>query len=132
MGSFNFLFIFEKRRESASGGGAERKGDTESEAGSRLRAVSTKSDAQLKLTNQETMIRAKVGGTQVPLKWDYLNECFLLKKRKCTLGVCFGSAYVKTRTIQRRSAWSLLKDDTQIHEVFCISRYWSKGTNSQL
>ena len=31
-----FMFIFERERQSISGGGAERKGDTESEAGSRL------------------------------------------------------------------------------------------------
>ena len=40
-----------------SRGGAERerKGDTESEAGSRLRAVSTEPDAGLKLTDCEIM-----------------------------------------------------------------------------
>ena len=42
-------------------GGAEREGDTESEAGSRLRAVSTEPDAGLELTECEIMIRAKVG-----------------------------------------------------------------------
>ena len=35
--------------------GAEREGDTESEAGSRLRAVSTESNVRLKLTKRETM-----------------------------------------------------------------------------
>ena len=34
-------------------GGAEREGDTESEAGSRLRAVSTGPDAELKPVNHE-------------------------------------------------------------------------------
>ena len=38
-----------------SRGGAEREGDTESEAGSRLRAVSTESNAGLKLKNYEIM-----------------------------------------------------------------------------
>ena len=38
-----------------NGGGAERGGDTESEAGSRLRAVSTEPDAGLKFTNREIM-----------------------------------------------------------------------------
>ena len=38
-----------------SGAGAEREGDPESEAGSRLRAVSTESDAGLELTNCEIM-----------------------------------------------------------------------------
>ena len=36
-----------------SGGGAEREGDTESEAGSRLRAVRTEPDAGLELTDRE-------------------------------------------------------------------------------
>ena len=35
------------------GGGAEREGDTESEAGSRLRAVSPEPDAGLELTDRE-------------------------------------------------------------------------------
>ena len=41
--------------QSANGGGAEREGDTESEAGSRLRAVSTEPDAGLEPTNREIM-----------------------------------------------------------------------------
>ena len=32
----------------------------------------------------------------------------------------FGSTYTKIGTIQRRSAWPLRKDDTQIHEAFHI------------
>ena len=51
---FKYLFIsWETERQSASRGGAEREGDTESEAGSRLRAVSTEPDAGLKLTDRE-------------------------------------------------------------------------------
>ena len=38
-----------------SGGGAEKEGDTESEAGSRLQAVSTELDAGLEPTNCEIM-----------------------------------------------------------------------------
>ena len=41
--------------------GREREGDTESEAGSRLRPVSTEPDVGLKPTNQEIMTWAKVG-----------------------------------------------------------------------
>ena len=33
---FLSLFIFEREKQSAKGGGAEREGDTDSEAGSRL------------------------------------------------------------------------------------------------
>ena len=38
-----------------SGGGAEREGDTESKAGSRLRAVSTEPDVRLEPTDREIM-----------------------------------------------------------------------------
>ena len=44
-----------------SGEGAEREGDTESEAGSRLRAVGTEPDAGLELTSREVTTRAEVG-----------------------------------------------------------------------
>ena len=45
----------ERKRPSPSRGRAEREGDTESEAGSRLPAVSTEPDAGLELTNCEIM-----------------------------------------------------------------------------
>ena len=38
-----------------SGGGADREGDTESQAGSKLRAVSTEPDVELELTSHEMM-----------------------------------------------------------------------------
>ena len=47
------MFIFE--RQSMHRGGAEREGDTESEAGSRLRAVSTEPDVGLELPKHEIM-----------------------------------------------------------------------------
>ena len=49
------MFIFEREKQSASWGGAQREGDTESEAGSRLLAVSTEPHMGLELTNLETM-----------------------------------------------------------------------------
>ena len=49
------MFIFEREGESMSGGGAGREGDTESEAGSRLRAVGTEPDARLKPMNHKIM-----------------------------------------------------------------------------
>ena len=45
-----------------SGEGEEREGDTESEAGSRLQAVSTEPGAGLELMNCEIMTRAEVRG----------------------------------------------------------------------
>ena len=47
------MFIFERERQSVNRGGAEREGDTESDAGSRLRAVSTGPDTGLDLTDCE-------------------------------------------------------------------------------
>ena len=43
-----------------NGGGAEREGDTESETGSRLRAISPEPDAELKLTDREIMTWLKL------------------------------------------------------------------------
>ena len=45
----------DRERQNASGGGAESKGDTESEAGSRLLAVSTEPHEGLEPTNREIM-----------------------------------------------------------------------------
>ena len=52
-----FLFIFEgeRERQSMNGGGAEREGDTESKAGSRLWAVSTEPNMGFKLTECDIM-----------------------------------------------------------------------------
>ena len=47
------MFIYFSERQSTSRGGAEREGDTESEAGCRLLAVSTEPDAGLEPTNRE-------------------------------------------------------------------------------
>ena len=52
-----FLFIFEGEREgqSMNGGRTEREGDTESEAASRLQAVSTEPEIGSELMNREIM-----------------------------------------------------------------------------
>ena len=57
-----------------NGGGSQREGDTESETGSRLWAVSTEPDAGLKPTDREIMTWAEVRrltdwATQVPQYW---------------------------------------------------------------
>ena len=48
-----FIYFWDRERQSMNGGGAEREGDTESEAGSRLRAISPEPDAGLELTDRE-------------------------------------------------------------------------------
>ena len=50
-----YLFLRERERWIVSGGGAEREGDTESEAGSRLQAVSTEPSVGLEHMNGEIM-----------------------------------------------------------------------------
>ena len=54
---FSCLLTFERERERQSTGerGADREGDTESEAGSRLRAVSTEPNTGLPLVDLEIM-----------------------------------------------------------------------------
>ena len=49
------MFETERERQSMNGGGSEREGETESEAGSRLRAISTEPDAGLELADREIM-----------------------------------------------------------------------------
>ena len=49
------LYLFLREREHVSRGGAEREGDTEFEAGSRLGAISTEPDAGLELMDREIM-----------------------------------------------------------------------------
>ena len=51
----NDLYFLLRERQSVSRAGAEREGDAESEAGSRLRAVRTEPDAGLEPTNRETV-----------------------------------------------------------------------------
>ena len=68
-----FIYFWDRERQSMNRGGAEREGDTESEAGSRLWAVSTDPVTGLKLTDREIMTWAEVGrltnqATQAPPK----------------------------------------------------------------
>ena len=55
------MFIFEKERQRErenmrrGGGGAEREGDTESEAGSKLRALGTEPNTRLEPTDHKIM-----------------------------------------------------------------------------
>ena len=67
------MFTFERKRQCEWERGRERGEDTESEAGSRLWAVSTEPDARLELMDCEIMTWAKVGrltdwATKVPLE----------------------------------------------------------------
>ena len=66
-----FIYFWDRERQSMNGGGAEREGDTESEIGSRLWAVSTGPGTGLELMDCEIMTWAEVGrltdwATQAP------------------------------------------------------------------
>ena len=50
-----YLFLRDTERQGMGGGGTEREGDTEFEAGSRPRAISTEPDVGLKLMSYEIM-----------------------------------------------------------------------------
>ena len=56
-----YLFLRDRAGQSMNGRGAEREGDTDSKAGSRLLAVSTEPNVGLKLTNHEIMTWAEGG-----------------------------------------------------------------------
>ena len=57
---FIYFWERERQRQSVSEGGAEGEGDTESEVGYSLWAVSTQPDTGLKFTNREIMTWAEV------------------------------------------------------------------------
>ena len=82
-----YLFLREQERQSLSGEGAEREGDTESEAESWLRAVTTGLNAALELRNSKIMTWAEVRpltdrATQVPLFKISFNVYLFLKERE--------------------------------------------------
>ena len=69
----------ERERECKQGRGRERGGDTESDAGSRLWAVSTEPDRGLQLADYKIMTWAEVG--HLPgwaTQWLFLNICFFV------------------------------------------------------
>ena len=76
-----FIYFWDRERQSMNEGGSEREGDTESEAGSRLWAVSTEPDAGLELTDCEIMTWAEVGrltnwATQAPPEFEFWHNAY--------------------------------------------------------
>ena len=89
----------DRERQSTSRGGAEIEGDTESEAGSRLWAVSTEPDAGLQLMNHEIVTWAEVGrltdwATQAH-PHPFFNVYFWEREREC---VCVSRGGAERRT----------------------------------
>ena len=48
-----FIYFWDRERQSMTGGGAEKEGDTESEAGSRLWAISPEPHAGIELMDRD-------------------------------------------------------------------------------
>ena len=76
-----FIYFWDRERQSMNGGGAEREGDTELEAGSRLWAISPEPDAGLELTVREIVTWAEVGrstdwATQAPQIMNIFDICY--------------------------------------------------------
>ena len=85
------MFIYFWRKERQSRGGAEKEGDRESEAGSRLWAVSREPNTGLELKSHEIMNWAEVGcltdwATQAPLQFNYSHHAVYYIPR--TLLIC--------------------------------------------
>ena len=75
-----FIYFWDTEKERMSGGGAEREGDTQSEASFRLWAVSTEPNMGLELTNCEIRTWPEVGcltdwATQASLLHIFFDKC---------------------------------------------------------
>ena len=121
------MFIFD--RERASWGGAEREGDTESEAGFRHWAVITEPDVELKPMDHEIMTWAKVGhltdwATQMPVFF-FFNLFFFPTLSK--------------NVLPKRQEKDTRKPHTKNPQMFCLHarvffrcrRKWSQGQDAQ-
>ena len=73
-----FIYFWERETECERGRRKEREGDTESEAGFRLWAVSTETDTGLKLGTDKMMTQAEVGRLT---NWDWAPALSLIAKQ---------------------------------------------------
>ena len=86
-----FIYFWERERQCVSRRGAEREGDTESEAGSQLWAVSTEPDAGLELLSRSRMLnRLSQPGTP---KRSILNAFYTLFHFNLLTVLCSKSYY---------------------------------------
>ncbi|XP_049470308.1 LRP chaperone MESD isoform X2 [Panthera uncia] len=85
---------YDVQRQNVSRGGTEGEGDTEPEAGSRVRAVSTEPDAGPEPTNREIVTWAEVGRSTYGSTQDQLHQLLWAPRRAGQEG----SGYVVQRT----------------------------------
>ena len=105
------IYFWDRERQSMSGGGVEREGDTESEAGSRLWAVSTEPDAGLQLTNHEIMTWAEVGcstdwATKAPL-----DVQFYMRHWSMGVGTSRGKGIIESLEVSAKSTFTFSWDN---------------------
>ena len=119
-----YLLLRDRERQSMSMGGAERGGDTESEVGSRLWAVSTEPDAGLELTNRKIMTWAEVGrltdwATQVPLlSYVFIKPLSVLISLLITLPLVWGGIRVAMDIFGYSAKYLCTQhENTQIHKT---------------
>ena len=84
---FFYFYLFLRQRESMNRGGSEREGDTESETGSRLWAVSTEPDVGLELTDREIMTWATQAPPEVVFTADTSLPNFNGETLRCEFGI---------------------------------------------
>ena len=133
-----FIYFWERQRQNASRLGAEREGHTESEAGSRLWAVSTEPNAGLEITNCEILTWAKVRcltnwATQVPLnipiKKNFFNVYLFLRETetecKCVRGRERGRHRIQSR-LQALSCQHRAQCRAWNHELWDHDLSWSQ------
>ena len=107
---FLLLFLRDRVRDKAQAGEGHREGDAESEAGSRLRAVSTEPDMGLEPTHCEIVSWAEVGcltdwATQVPQN----SFCILIVSLAVILIIMMVKIRVETNTTSYKKSKDLMR-----------------------
>ena len=114
------FILFLRERQSVNRGGADREGDTESEGGSRIWAVSTEPDAGLEPMNPEIMTWAEVGhltywAIQAPLlrkKFKLLTSCYVEP--------CSTSPWWVNMALQRKT-WMFVFSKWFVHKLSLLN-----------
>ena len=118
-----FIYFWDRERQSMNRGGADREGDTESETGSRLWAVSTEPDTGLELTDCEIMTWAEVGRLTDRATHSFWLSCSLQRRLSSFVGSSRDwSIHIRTKshlssTIQHQG----FREVTSIHTLHSLS-----------
>ena len=115
---------FLRERQSVSGGRAEREGDTECEAGSRLWAVSTEPDVGLELVKREIMTWAEVGHLTDWATQDLFYEHFYVHYLKFFFRLLFSISLRSFSEVSSYSSvWNIVLGFFILLDSRCVSMY---------